>query len=105
MKTLSEYIEQSSKVSSSDEYIQEANQPIDDQWLNDEKPVRTKDGKQVIITKIDMEEVPNVIHGKVKIGEELFDFEWNENGECIKALDQRGNPKAPTEGDFLVKDK
>jgi hypothetical protein len=23
--------------------------PIDDQWLNDEKPVMTKDGRQVII--------------------------------------------------------
>ena len=24
--------------------------PVDEQWLNDEKPVMTKDGRQVIIT-------------------------------------------------------
>lgn len=77
--------------------------PIDDQWINDEKPVKTKDNRQVIITSIDLDEVPNVIHGKVKQGEELFDYEWDENGNCLKAVDQRGNPKAPGENDMLVK--
>ena len=77
--------------------------PIDDQWLNDEKPVKTQDGRQAIVTEIDRSEVPNVIKGKVKIGEELFDYEWDENGVCLKALDQRGNPKAPSENDNLVK--
>ena len=28
--------------------------PIDDQWIQDEKPVMTKDGRQVIITDIDL---------------------------------------------------
>ena len=79
------------------------NKPIDDQWLNNEKPVKTKDGNQVIITKIDMEQVPNIIYGKVKFGEELFEYEWDENGICQKALDQRGNSKKPTENDNLVK--
>ena len=91
MKTISQVINE------------QQNKPIDDQWLNDEKPVKTKDGNQVIITKIDMKQVPNIIYGKVKFGEELFEYEWDENGICQKALDQRGNPKKPTENDNLVK--
>lgn len=91
MKTISQVINE------------QQNKSIDDQWLNDEKPVKTKDGNQVIITKIDMEQVPNIIYGKVKFGEELFEYEWDENGICQKALDQRGNPKKPTENDNLVK--
>ena len=77
--------------------------PIDDQWLNDEKPVMTKDGHQVIITKIDLDEVPNVIHGQVKIKNELDDYEWLDDGTCQKAIDQYGNPKKPVESDNLVK--
>lgn len=77
--------------------------PIDDQWLNDEKPVKTQDGRQAIVVEIDRSEVPNIIKGKVKEGEDLFDYEWDETGVCIKALDKRGNPKAPTENDMLVK--
>lgn len=77
--------------------------PIDDQWLNDEKPVKTQDGRQAIVLEIDRSEVPNIVKGKVKFGEDLFDYEWDENGICLKALDQRGNPKAPTENDNLVK--
>ena len=50
--------------------------PIDDQWLNDEKPVMTKDGRQVIIVDIDMKEVPNIIKGQVKIKDKLFEYEW-----------------------------
>lgn len=76
---------------------------IDDQWINDEKPVQTKDGRQVIITKVDMSEVPNKIIGQVKMKEDLFDYEWDEDGICTKALDQRGNPKKPDESDNLVK--
>lgn len=82
---------------------EQQNKPIDDQWLNDEKPVKTAGGNQVIITKIDIEQVPNVIYGQVKFGEDLFEYEWDETGLCIKALDQRGNPKQPTEHDNLVK--
>ena len=78
-------------------------QPIDDNWINNEKPVQTKNGNQVIITKIDMSQVPNIIIGKVKLGEDLFEYEWDEKGFCHKALDQRGNPKKPDEGDMLVK--
>lgn len=76
---------------------------IDDQWLNDEKPVMTKDGRQAIITKIDLDEVPNIIHGKVKIKNDLVDYEWLDNGTCQKAIDQYGNPKKPVESDNLVK--
>ena len=77
--------------------------PIDEQWLNDEKPVMTKDGRQVIITEIDIKEVPNIIHGQVKIKTKLFDYEWLDDGTCQKALDQLGNPKKPEEADNLVK--
>ena len=77
--------------------------PIDDQWLNDEKPVMTQDGRQVIVTKIDLKEVPNIIHGQVKMKEKLFDYEWMDDGTCQKALDQLGNPKKPVEADNLVK--
>ena len=76
---------------------------IDDQWLNDEKPVMTKDGRQVIVTKIDLDEVPNVIHGKVKIKDKLYDYEWLDDGTCQKAVDQFGNPKKAVEADNLVK--
>ena len=72
MKTISQVINE------------QQNKHIDDQWLNDEKPVKTKDGNQVIITKIDMEQVPNIIYGKVKFGEELLEYEWDENGICQK---------------------
>lgn len=78
-------------------------QQIDDQWINDEKPVMTQDGRQVIITKIDMKEVPNIIHGKVKMDNKLYDYEWLDNGTCQKALDKFGNPKKADYADQLVK--
>ena len=78
--------------------------PIDEQWLNDEKPVMTKDGRQAIITKIDLDEVPNIIHGKVRIKDDkLQDYEWNDIGICLKAIDNFGNPKKPDASDNLVK--
>ena len=76
---------------------------IDDQWLNDEKPVMTKDGRQVIVTEIDLKEVPNIIKGQVKIKDELVEYEWEDNGTCKKAIDQYGNPKKPDDSDKLVK--
>ena len=91
MKQLSEYI------------LERKGDPLDEQWLNDEKPVQTFDGKQVIITKIDYSEVPNIIHGQVKIKDKLFEYEWLEDGTCSKATDQYGNPKQPDENDKLVK--
>lgn len=79
------------------------NEPIDDQWINDEKPVQTADGKEAIILDIDMKEVPNIIKGQVKIKTKLFDYEWDDTGKCLKATDMYGNPKKPTESDNLVK--
>lgn len=76
---------------------------IDEQWLNDNKPVMTSDGRQAIITKVDYSVVPNVIYGQVKMNEKLFEYEWNDMGLCTKALDQMGNPKKPDEADKLVK--
>ena len=76
---------------------------IDDQWIQDEKPVQTKDGRQVIITKINYEEVPNIIVGKVKLGTDFFDYEWEDSAICVKALDKYGNPKKPSDSDNLVK--
>jgi hypothetical protein len=76
---------------------------IDEQWLNDEKPVMTKDGRQVIILKVNFENVPNVIIGQVKMEDKLFDYEWLDNGICIKAVDRFGNPKRTSQDDILVK--
>ena len=79
-------------------------QHIDMQWINDEKPVMTKDGRQVIITKVDIEEVPNIIYGKVKMKDEkLQEYQWNDLGVCLKAIDNFGNPKKPDASDNLVK--
>jgi len=91
MKTLSEYI------------LEFKGDPIDDQWIHDEKPVMTKDGRQAIITNIDYSEVPNIIHGQVKMDTKLFDYEWDDTGMCIKALDRMGNPKKSDMSDNLVK--
>ena len=96
MKSLTDYLKQ-------DKITESKGQPIDDQWINDEKPVMTHDGRQVIITKVDMSKVPNVIHGQVKMGEELFEYEWLEDGVCQKAIDKMGNPKKADEADKLVK--
>ena len=76
---------------------------IDDQWIQDEKPVMTKDGRQVIITKVDYEEVPNIIHGEVRMGTNTFKYEWDDTGMCTKALDRMGNPKKTEDSDTLVK--
>ena len=79
-------------------------QHIDMQWINDEKPVITKDGRQVLVTKVDISEVPNIIHGKVKMKDgKLQDYEWNDIGVCIKAIDNFGNPKMADSSDNLVK--
>ena len=95
MKDLKDYINR--------QVIESKGDLIDDQWINDEKPVQTKDGRQVIITKVDLKEVPNVIYGQVKMKEKLFDYEWLEGGICRKAIDQMGNPKKADESDNLVK--
>lgn len=92
MKTLSELIVNEMK-----------GDVIDDQWINDEKPVMTKDGRQAIITSVDLKEVPNIIKGKVKMNNKLYDYEWMEDGICIKAVDNLGNPKKPSVQDALVK--
>lgn len=76
---------------------------IDDQWIQDEKPVMTKDGRPVIITKIDYSQIPNIIYGKVKINDDLVDYEWNDAGICTKAVDRYGNPKKSDISDNLVK--
>lgn len=79
-------------------------QHIDMQWINDEKPVITKDGRQVLVTNVDISEVPNIIHGKVKMKDgKLQDYEWNDIGVCIKAIDNFGNPKMADSSDNLVK--
>lgn len=96
MKKFNEY------VNSINESITKG-QDIDEQWLNDEKPVMTADGRQVIITKIDYDEVPNIIHGQVKMNDKLFEFEWDDSGLCRKALDRLGNPKRADAADKLVK--
>ena len=101
MKTLQNYI--SEKKYNFDTILEQKGDPIDDQWVQDENPVMTKDGRQVIITKINYEEVPNIFIGKVKMNSKLFEYEWLDDGTCQKALDQYGNPKKPDVSDNLVK--
>lgn len=91
MKTFSDYL------------LESKGEKIDDQWINDEKPVMTYDGRQVIVVSIDYSKVPNIIHGKVKMDEKLFDYEWQDDGMCIKAIDRMGNPKKVDYADALVK--
>lgn len=76
---------------------------IDDQWINDQKPVQTRDGRQAIIKKVDRSKIPNELIGKVNIKDKLYDYVWDENGICIKAVDQFGNPKKPHQADNLIK--
>lgn len=97
MKSLSEYLEYNQKINET------KGDPIDIQWINDEKPVMTADGRQAIVTKIDMKDVPNTIYGQVKMKEKLFEYEWYDDGTCKKALDQMGNPKKADDSDMLVK--
>lgn len=86
------------------QFIAEAEgQKIDDNWLNNEKPVMTRDKRQVIIIDIDISKVPNVIIGKVKEGEKLCDYKWDDKGFCTYATDEHGNPKRPDANDELVK--
>lgn len=92
-----------SKIDLPQSILEVKGEKIDDQWINDEKPVMTQDGRQAIIVKIDMKEVPNIIHGQVKMKNKLFDYEWDETGKCTKAVDQLGNPKRPDDADKLVK--
>lgn len=94
MRTLSDYVKQVNEV---------LGQPIDGQWLDNEKPVMTKDRRQVVITDRDMSKVPNILKGQVKILNKMFEYEWEDNGTCVKAVDQYGNPKMPADSDNLVK--
>ena len=94
MQTLTEYIKNVNEV---------LGQPIDDQWIDNEKPVMTKDKRQAIIIDRNMSQVPNILKGQVKIMDKMFDYEWEDNGNCIKAVDQYGNPKKQSDSDNLVK--
>ena len=78
-------------------------QPIDDQWLNDEKPVMTRDGRAVSILSVDFKSVPNVIIGQIKDGDKVMNFKWEDDGTCISAEDKIGNPVRPSREDDLVK--
>lgn len=93
MKSIKDYISINEKQA----------EPIDDQWIQDENPVKTFDGRQVIVLDVDLKEVPNVIKGQVKMGTKMFDYEWYDDGTCVKALDKFGNPKKPDKADNLVK--
>lgn len=101
MQSIIDFILKEEKIKQ--ELFEQKGDPIDDQWINDENPVMTHDGRPVIITKVDYDKVPNVIHGQVKMKEKLFDYEWLDDGTCQKALDQLGNPKKADEADKLVK--
>ena len=77
---------------------------IDDQWIQDEKPVMTKNGYDVKITDVDISVYPNVITGNVYLPNNVIaTYKWTDDGNCIQAADNIGNPKQPDENDALVK--
>ena len=78
-------------------------QPIDDQWINDEKPVMTADGREVKILSVDLKQVPNVIIGQITSDGHVYNFQWEDTGKCIHAEAKLGNPVKPTDDDKLVK--
>ena len=91
-------------MKSLEEYVTEAEgQQIDQEWLDNEKAVMTRDKRQAIILDIDISKVPNVIKGQVKKGEKLCDYEWDDTGHCTQATDEHGVPIKPDENDDLVK--
>ena len=59
---------------------------IDTQWINDEKPVITKDGRQVIITKVDIKEFENKI-----IYDVLYSSDLKENDKIITITIPKGD--------------
>ena len=78
-------------------------QPIDDQWINDDKPVMTRDGRKVDVLSVDMKSVPNIIIGQIKDGNKVLNYKWEDEGTCISAEDSLGNTSKPTSYDDLVK--
>ena len=84
-------------------FILETTQRINSAWLDNEKPVKTQDGRQAIVLDIDISKVPNIIKGQVKIGDKMCDYVWDDTGTCLQASDEHGNPQKPTDKDTLVK--
>ena len=76
---------------------------IDQYWIDNEKPVMTKDKRQAIILDIDISKVPNIYKGQVKIDNKMCDYQWDDTGKCILATDKLGNNVKPDENDDLVK--
>jgi hypothetical protein len=78
-------------------------QPIDDQWINDEHPVMTRDGRTVNVISVDFKNVPNIIIGQVSDKDGILNYRWQDDGTCIAAEDKQGNPIKPSKDDDLVK--
>ena len=91
-------------MKSLEEFVNEAKgKAINMQWLDNENPVMTKDGRQAIVVDIDLSKIPNIVKGQVKQpNDKLVNYEWTETGECTKATDMYGNPKKPEDSDTLV---
>ena len=86
-----------------DYIIESRGDVIDDQWLNDEKPVMTRDGRPVIVISVDIKSVPNIVIGQIKDGDKILNYKWEDDGTCISAEDRLGNPSKPSKEDDLVK--
>ena len=78
-------------------------QPIDDQWLNDEKPVMTRDGRPVTVISVDIKSVPNIVIGQIKDGDKILNYKWEDDGTSITAEDRLGNPVKKRKKKKLVK--
>lgn len=78
---------------------------IDMDWIDNENPVCTIDGRQVNVKRVDYKEVPNIIIGEVyyKDSDIWQEFRWDDTGRCKSAKDAKGNGYAPGQNDNLVK--
>lgn len=85
------------------EIFESEGQHLDQAWIDNQKPVMTKDKRTAVILDIDISKVPNILIGQVKIGNDMCDYKWEDNGQCVEAKDAHGNPMRPTDNDTLVK--
>ena len=75
MLILREYVKKYVKNVNQNTLLNEVKgKPIDEWWLNNKKPVITKDGRNVFVEKIDYSTNPNTIIGKVTDNVKIFDY-------------------------------
>lgn len=81
-------------------------EPVDSDWLDNDKPCCTADGRPVVIDDVDISQVPNVVTGRVDYGDGKYaDYKWNDDGTCTVAADAMNRPVQASTMDYLCKDE